>query len=101
MTSENPLDPFESIRRRFLDRTMAEIPVLRALAAGTPPVDASRLSDAVHTMAGTGGTLGFRTLADAAGRLEALLRDGREGPQLADAAVALADAIDAAVISWR
>lgn len=74
-------DPLDQIRKRFTERCLGDLDRLRELrASGIYRDDAGTMSvlvGIVHSLAGTGGTLGFPEISSRAFELESMLIEGQ------------------------
>jgi HPt (histidine-containing phosphotransfer) domain-containing protein len=87
-------DPFEGLRARFLEHCRERLVTLQEYEAGRPlKTGAGRknLIGLAHSLAGAGGTFGFKEISQKASTLEQLLLDGGN---LAPTRAALAALID-------
>jgi len=94
------------LARKFLARTADEVEQMRAWLAQVDAGDLSGLKQIhqlAHRACGTGGTLGLRSLSDAAGELErcveAIPADALPGPAERAQIAAAIDALAAAITS--
>lgn len=74
-------DPLDHIRKRFVERCRGDLDRLRELrASGAYRDDAGTISVLVgiaHSLAGTGGTLGFPEISNRAFEVESMLIEGQ------------------------
>lgn len=79
------IDPFDQIRKRFAERCRGDLGRLSALRTSRAyRDDAGAKSDLVaiaHSLAGTGGTLGFPEISSTAFEVETMLIEGKAADQ--------------------
>lgn len=86
-------NPFATLSEKFLARCRGELVVLRDMAGSGAAADRDILLKIAHSLAGAGGTFGFRALSEHASRLETILvADTEDYPS--DVEVALNTLID-------
>lgn len=68
------------LRRRFVARSLADLPILEQAAQGLEPVHPETLRMTVHRLAGAAGTFGYRELSQAAGEVDDLLMESDAPP---------------------
>lgn len=75
------IDPLDQIRKRFAERCRGDLGRLTALrASGAYRGDAEAMSSLLgiaHSLAGTGGTLGFPEISSTAFEVETMLIEGK------------------------
>jgi HPt (histidine-containing phosphotransfer) domain-containing protein len=85
----------KELGRLFLQRTLQEIPVLRESLSRTRAGDLTAFGEMerlAHRMSGTGATLGFPAISEAAARVERIA--GTSNPSKVDALAAAIDFLD-------
>jgi HPt (histidine-containing phosphotransfer) domain-containing protein len=79
---------YQSLRRRFLERSEGDLPLIEAAVSDPDSVDRGELREKVHKMAGAAGTFGFAELSRVAGEADDALM--AEWASFADEIAALA-----------
>ncbi|HYE43688.1 MAG TPA: Hpt domain-containing protein [Caulobacteraceae bacterium] len=71
---------YQDLRRRFVARSLADLPILEQAVQGLEPVHPETLRMTVHRMAGAAGTFGYRELSDLAGEVDDRLMESDTPP---------------------
>ena len=91
-------DPLDQIRKRFAERCRGDLARLSALRASRAYRDDAEAMSALlgiaHSLAGTGGTLGFPEISSTAFEVETMLIEGKADDQTNAALDRLIDALE-------